>query len=235
VRTEHRIRPHGELIPLADNLWYVRGTAHMPVGDLERNMVVYRLPSGELLLHSVIAMNEGGMRSLEALGKPAFMVVPHGGHRLDATFYKERYPELRVFAPAAARAKVDEIIKTDAAEEDALPSLGIGVYKIDGLKPTFGENALVVNVRDGKALILNDLLWGKEIGGNFLIRLLGTSDGELGLPRAVKWASVADKDAVKASLQRLAEIPDLELLTVSHGSPIRGQVAEGIREAALHV
>ena len=66
---------------------------------LPRNMTVYRLPDGGLLLYSVIAMHEEGLRALEALGTPAVMVMPHDRHQMDAPFYKRRYPKLRVLAP----------------------------------------------------------------------------------------------------------------------------------------
>jgi hypothetical protein len=92
----HKILPHGPIEELAPGLWSVTGDLPIP---LKRNMVVYRLKDGTLLLHSVIAMEEEGMKKLEALGKPSVLIVPHGGHRMDAKFYKERYPAARVLAP----------------------------------------------------------------------------------------------------------------------------------------
>lgn len=59
---------------------------------LRRNMVVYRLADGNLLLHSVIAMTDDGMARLDALGKPTVIVLPNGGHRMDVAAYKGRYP-----------------------------------------------------------------------------------------------------------------------------------------------
>jgi hypothetical protein len=234
-KKQRALQPHGELTQLARNLWYVEGSIHMPLGDLKRNMIVYRLPSGELLLHSVVAMDEASMQALEALGRPAYLIVPHGSHRLDAAFYKDRYPAIRVLAPAAARAKVEEVVNIDATEEETLPGLGIGVVKIDGMKNDKGENALLVDVDGGKALILNDVIWTRGFSGNPLIRLLGTQGGALGVARAVRWSGVKDRAAVKATLDRLADIPQLELMTVSHGSPVRGRVSERLRAAAAQL
>ena len=45
----HRLFPHGEFRQLAPNLWIVRGGLSFP---LYRNMVVYRLPDGRLVLQS---------------------------------------------------------------------------------------------------------------------------------------------------------------------------------------
>ena len=49
-----------------------------------RNMTVFRNGTGELVLYSVVAMHEDGMRALEALGRPTVTVVPHRRHQMDA-------------------------------------------------------------------------------------------------------------------------------------------------------
>jgi hypothetical protein len=66
----------------------------------------------------VIAMSDAGMAKLDALGRVSIILVPNGGHRLDARFYKQRYTDARVVAPAAARAKVEAVVKVDAVAED---------------------------------------------------------------------------------------------------------------------
>ena len=71
--TEQVIYPYEAPRRLADNLWQVQGS--LPMG-IPRNMTVYRLDDGRLLLYSVIAMHDEGMRALEALGAPAIMVMP---------------------------------------------------------------------------------------------------------------------------------------------------------------
>jgi hypothetical protein len=235
---KHKRFPHGDLMQLASNLWYVEGSIKMPLGAIKRNMVVYKLPTGELILHSVVAMNEAGMTALEGLGRPAYMIVPHGGHRTDARFYKQRYPDIKVLAPTNARAKVEEVIPVDATAEAALPPLGIELHKVEGLKTSLSENALVVDIDGGRALIMNDVIGGDGFGGaqsGLMIRMLGTPGGKIGISRAVRWVAIADRMAVKATLDKLAQIPNLKLLTISHGAPVRERVAEGIRAAAAQL
>jgi hypothetical protein len=232
---EAEVTAHGPLVQLAPNLWFVQGTIHMPLGSIKRNMVVYRLRTGELLLHSAVALDESGLRALEALGRPAYLVVPHGGHRQDARFYLRRYPRLKVLAPSAARAKVEEKVAIDGTVEDVLPGLGITPIRLDGMKAAFSEQALEVDIDGGKALIVNDVIAGDGFNTNFVLRLLGTPGGRLGIARAVRWTEFEDAAAVKASLHRLAARPDLKLLTLSHGSPVRERVADGIRAAAAQL
>jgi hypothetical protein len=234
----HPLFPHGGLVQLASNLWYVEGSIRMPLGAIKRNMVVYRLLNRDLLLHSVVAMSEPEMKALEALGRPAYLVVPHGAHRMDAGFYKKRYPDIEVIAPAAVRARVEQVIAVDATEEEALPPLGVAVHKINGMKPFMSENALLVDVDGGKALIVNDVIGGDGFSGsgsNFVLRMFGPPGGTIGIARVVRWMAIADRRAVKAALGHLSEIPDLKILTMSHGSPLRGDVARGIRTAAAQL
>jgi hypothetical protein len=67
------IYPYHPLKSLAANLWQVEGKL---ANGLPRNMTVYRLPDGRLLLYSVVAMHEADMEALEKLGLPAIMVMP---------------------------------------------------------------------------------------------------------------------------------------------------------------
>src|ERR671938_349083 len=106
-----KILPHGDFEELAPGLWSITGSLPMP---LRRNMTIYRMADGSLLLHSVIALDDAGMAKLEALGRPNIMIVPNTGHRMDAAFYKKRYPKLKVISPAASRSKIEQVIKTDA-------------------------------------------------------------------------------------------------------------------------
>ena len=75
-----KIFPHGELHRVSNNTWQVEGSQGMP---LKRNMTVHRLADGRLVLYSVVALDEPGMRALEALGTPWLMIVP-GSHTLAA-------------------------------------------------------------------------------------------------------------------------------------------------------
>ena len=68
---EHKIYPYGAPEKLAEDVWLVRGNLSYP---LHRNMVIIRLPTGQLVLHSVIAMEEDGLKALEALGTPAYSI-----------------------------------------------------------------------------------------------------------------------------------------------------------------
>ena len=98
--TEWTVLPHGKLSRLDDNLLSVTGDLHMPVGDFPRRMTVVRLDDGRLVIFSAIALDETEMRALEAFGEPSYLVIPNDIHRMDAKIWKNRYPQMRVVAPA---------------------------------------------------------------------------------------------------------------------------------------
>jgi hypothetical protein len=227
----HRIFEHGDLEALAPGLWSVRGSLPFP---LKRNMTVHRLADGTLLLHSVVAMNDEGMAKLDALGRPSLLVVPHGGHRMDARFYKTRYPNVRVVCPAAARAKVEEVIPVDATCEEALPALGIRLHPMPGYKT--GELTYEVDVPGGKALIMSEAVANRDhppgFGGKLMAAVAGGIKGRLGVPRIVKVMLIKDKPAARAALSKLADVADVKVLVPVHGRPLLDGCADALREAA---
>jgi hypothetical protein len=228
----HKLFPHDDIEPLAPNLWTVRGSLPFP---LKRHMIIYRLGDGSLLLHSVIAMSDEGMAKLEALGRPAAVIVPHTGHRMDAPFYKARYPQIRILAPAGARAKVEEVIEVDATCEEALPALGVRVHPVPAFKN--GELAYELDLQGGgKALVMSDCVANRDhpkgFGGWFFANVTGGIKGRLGVARIMRVMMMTNRAEARAGLEKLAKIPDLTLLSVAHGRPITERVSEALREAA---
>jgi len=231
---EHKIFPHGKLEALAPNLWQVRGSMDFP---LRRNMTVYRLADGSLVLYSVVAMNEEGMKALEALGRPALMVIPNRGHLMDSAFYVKRYPDLKVACPPQGKKRAQERCgRVDGTPEELLAPLGIKVHPVHGLR--HGELALEVDVPGGKALVTNDVLGGRdpEEKQTFLLRVIGPPPGHrLAVARIVRWVMVHNKIDLRGWLHLMAENPAIQLITASHAPPVVGDCAEALRDAATTV
>jgi hypothetical protein len=234
MAASHRVFPHGKLEALAPNLWQVRGSMAFP---LRRNMTVYRLPDGTLLLYSVVAMDEEGMKALEALGRPSVMVIPHGGHRMDAGFYKNRYPDLKVACPPQGRKRAEERCgRVDGTPEEILTPLGIKVHPVHGMKD--GEFAMEVDIPGGKALITNDVLGGRDPGEkvSFVVRLTGAPAGHrLGLARIVRWVMVHNKVDLRSWCHLMAENSAIKLITTSHAPAVTSDCSEALRDAATTV
>lgn len=214
--------------PIAGGLWQVRGSLSFP---LPRYMTVHRLPDGGLLLYSAVAMNDEGLAALEKLGKPAVLIVPHTMHVMDAPFYAERYPALRVVAPSDAAARIPGV-KVEGGPDDVLPKLGLRHRLVPGMKVS--EVVLDLSLEDGRALVFTDLVGGglrpKGLVDRLVMGLLGPPGGS-GVARVVKYRQIADKEVVRRFLRELAK-PDLRLILTAHGPPVRDRAAEMLENAA---
>jgi hypothetical protein len=229
------IYPYSPLRSLAPNLWQVQGTL---ASGLPRNMTIYRLPDGRLLLYSVVAMHDADMKALEELGRPAIMVMPHDRHQMDAPFYKQRYPDLRVLAPQPRHARKVPI-DGDLGE---LAALGIKAYVPPGT--TYHEVVLELPLQGGTpgtpgiALCMTELLGNlSDLSGlprlmRLLLRLLGPPGGGFGVARVVRWREVSDRKRMQVWLRSLSARRDLRMVLVGHGSPVTEEPAASLRRAA---
>ena len=134
-----------------------------------------------------------------------------------------------------ARAKVEDVIKVDATCEEALPALGVCVHPVPGFKN--GELAYELDLQGGgKALVMSDAVANRDhpkgFGGWFFANVTGGIKGRLGVARIMRSMMVSDRAQARAGLEKLAEIPDVTLLSVAHGRPVRDNVRAALHEAA---
>lgn len=222
--------PHSELVPLAANLWVVRG--QFPGSPLPRNMIVYRY-GDSLLLHSVVALDERSMRDLEALGKPSIMMIPNWDHYAHIVAFKRRYPELTVVCPAASRAKVEERLAVDATCEEFFPRHGMRFVAPPGMDPV--EGVLELPLEAGRvAIMMNDLITNVPHQPG-LRGLLLRATGSSGRPRVipiVRRRLKIERPVMRGYLEELARRRDVALLTTSHGDCVRSDVSTVIAAVA---
>jgi hypothetical protein len=226
------VLPHGPLTPLDDNLLTVEGTIKMPLMDLPRRMTVVRLRDGCLVVWSAIALDEPAMATIEAFGKPAFLIVPNDHHRLDAKAWKNRYPQMQVAAPEGAREKIADVVAVDTTSPD-FGDASVTFVTVPGT--TGHEAALVVRSSKGTTLVLNDLVGNIRTASGidgWLLRLAGFAGDDAQIPRVVKVALVKDAADLRAQLLQWAELPSLERILVSHGEPIESEPSRVLRDLA---
>jgi hypothetical protein len=223
-----RIRPHGQLEPVTASVFTVTGSLRMPLTTLERRMTVVKLADGRLVIYSAIALAEQRMRELEALGTPAFLVVPSHLHRLDIAAWKERYPDARVAAPSGSRAKVERVVRVDTTS----PDFGTNAVRFVELPGTTGrEAALEVEDEGTLTLVLNDIVGNLPPDHGLVLRAMGFAGNRPRIPRAVKRALVKDPAALRACFERWAQLPVRRLL-VSHGAPVHEHADQVLLELA---
>jgi hypothetical protein len=227
------VYPHGELSPLGERLWVVAGS--LPRLPIPRNMFVYRLEDGGLLVYSSVAMSEEKMNQLDALGPVRLILVPNHFHRMQARVYLQRYPDARVVCPAAARNHVAKEVTVHGTAEEVLPEHGVIYHQPAGVKPT--EGVYEFAVEGGHALLFCDTLFNcpHQPGlGGVLVRLIG-STGFFGATRISKAFVLSDRRAFKAWLEDQARRTDLQLIGVAHGDSISERCCERLAEAAARL
>jgi hypothetical protein len=230
---EWTVLPHGRVRYLEDNLISVAGVLKLPpMGDVVRRMTIARLDDGRLVVYSAIALDEAEMKAIEDFGKPSWLVVPSGLHRMDVKAWKERYPAIRVVAPVGARERVEELVPVDATEVQ-LADPSVSLVTVPGTAER--EAAMIVHSQGGTTLVLNDIVFNlvnrKGLKGWFF-KAIGMTGDEPHLPGLIKMRLIEDDEAVRAQLERWSRIPDLKRVIVSHGAMIEEAPGEKLSRVA---
>jgi hypothetical protein len=215
------VMPHGPLVEVDEGLLTVAGEIVMPLGRFPRRMTIVGLRCGRTAIFSAIALEEAEMKRIEALGAPAFLVVPSDHHRLDANIWKRRYPDMKVLAPPGARARVEEVVAVDATT-DLLDDPGARFVTVDG---TGGHEAgLIVRRAAGTSLIVNDVIahvvHPNGIGARIMSRLFGFGVRAPQVPRTTRFMLISDRKALADQFRSWAAEPHLERIIPSHGELI---------------
>lgn len=230
--TAWKVLSHDPIEKLAENVWRVEGA--LPHFSMRRVMTVARMNDGRLVIHSAIALDEASMRAIEAWGTPAFLLIPHSRHRMDAPRFKARYPAIKVLATRAVVNKAREVVQVDGTYEDFPGDDAVRLEMLRGVNDS--EGAMIVRSADGVTVVLNEVVFDmrprRELLPRVMMRLLGLGPGPRVTP-VVKIELVRSAAALRVDLERLAATPGLQRLIVSHEKLSTGPAAAtALREAA---
>ena len=227
------VLPHGSIEEVDDGILTVEGDIPMPLGKFPRRMTAIGLGGDHSLIFSAMALKESDMRRIEALGKPSFLVVPNSHHRLDARIWKQRYPQLKVLSPPAAKDSVAEATPVDAGK-GAFGDKSVELVTVAGTGEA--EAALVVTRSSGTTLVVNDVIANvrhpRGLGAKIMARLFGFGVKRPQVPRVVKRIMVQDKEALAGQFRAWAADPQLKRIIVSHGEIIESDPAGVLRTLA---
>jgi hypothetical protein len=228
VYEQWTVTRHHPIEKLEPNLWRVEGM----LKQIQRCMTIARLGDGRLVIHNAIALDPDEMTELEAWGKPAFLIVPSGMHRMDAKIWKARYPQMLVVCPPRAKSRVQQVVKVDTTEVD-FGDPSVRYFIADG---TAGrEGVLEVHSPGGVTLVFNDLLANMRDQPGFrgrVFRALGFTGPEPKVPAVPRLLLVNDHGALRSHLERLSATPNLQRIIVGHGSLIHQSAAHALRNAS---
>lgn len=227
--TTWTVLEHEPIEKHAENLWSVSGK--MPGGN-QRRMTIARRADGKLVLHNAMALRDAEMKELESFGKPGFMIVPNGFHRQDAFIFKQRYPELTVLCPQAARKKIAEVVTVDGHLDELPKDDNVELFHLRGMKER--EGALRVKSQGKTGLVFNDSLLNLGTRGGVAGFFMAPT-GTLSVPRFTRWMMVKNGAEFKAHLDELAASAGLTQLVPGHGDVIEKDAGPALQAAAARL
>lgn len=235
------ILPHGPFRQLAENLWHIEGQLQLPGGmPFTRCMAVVKLADGRLLIHNGVALQQQQMLELESWGEPAFLIVPSRFHRMDAAWFKQRYPQIQILCPAGARNEVSAKVKVDGSYADwvtlAGEATGVQLQHLAGCGDI--EGVALVESADGYTLICNDLIFNlpQRLPGwrGWLFHISGLMSAGPRLSRLMKWFFIKDNTELKQQFLEWSHYP-LQRLIVAHGDVLTQEVAPLLQRLAAEL
>lgn len=219
------VLPHGQPSAPSDDVLTVTGDIRTPIGHIPRRMTVIRLRTRELVVYSAMALDEEGMRAIEAFGRPAFLIVPGSRHRQDIVAWERRYPEARVIAPAGAADAVRKLVTVDATSA-TFDDPSVRLVEVAGMGGR--ELALEMGVGRIDTIVLNDIVFNlpatRGLGG-WIRRLVGFEGTYPHIPGPIRKSWVDDPAALATQMRHWAA-GDPARVIVSHG-PIIDRDARG--------
>jgi phage tail protein X len=216
------------LEPIAENLWSLPQILPLPGGvRMPVRMGVIRLPTGELLLHSPVAIDDATAAELNRLGTVAHVIAPCLIHHLYVRPTLDRWPQARLHAPPGLAKKRPDLPAATAltAQPPALWGDSVDQVHIEGA-PTIDE--WVFFHRASGTILTADFLFNIErpanLSSSLLFHLTGVN-GRLAQSRAWRLFT-KNRAAARSSAQRVLAWPFTRL------HPSHGNVAEQAHDRA---
>lgn len=234
--SKHRERPwtvtkHRPIDKLDDNLWVVEGK--VPGLPTLRRMAIVKRSDGTLLFYHAVPLDDDALREVTAWGKPAYLVIAHDNHGIDAHPFAKRLG-LQVFGPKANVEKMRAKFDVDGALEDIPPDPAVSLVSVAGTR--FDEPVAIVASGDGArtSLVFCDAFQNnRKEGTPLLFRLIGFVGPKV--PWVFKLFLTRDKAALRRDLERLAALPGLARLVPCHGDVVSADAAGTLRRAAAAI
>lgn len=233
--------PVGTLKPLARDIWIVDGPVigmkwlwtELP---LPTRMTVVRLSSGDLWVHSPVALSGGLKAELAELGPVRYLVAPNKIHYWWIGEWRIAYPDALAFAaPRVEEKAAPHGISFDRELRDAPEEAWAGEIGQVLVPGSFMTEAVFLH-RPSSTLILADLIENFEMAkvhgvfGRFLLRLGGVAHPHGSMPKDLRATFYGHKDDVKRAVETMISWKP-ERIVLSHGRCYEENAVAELRRA----
>ena len=234
---KHRERPwtvskHDPIEKLDDNLWTVAGD--VPGIPIRRRMAIVKRSDGRLLFFHAVPLGDDALREVMAWGKPAFLVIAHDNHGIDAHPFRARLG-VKLYGPKESVAKMRVKFDVDGTLDEIPPDPAVSVESVRGTKA--GEPVVIVRSGGGAraTLVFSDVFQNNPPGSlNFFLRLFGFARGP-SVPPVFKWLFTSDKAALRSEYLKWAALPGLARLVPCHGEIVTTGAAATLQAVAARI
>lgn len=224
------VTPHNPIEKLDDNLWAVESP--VPGLPARRRMCIVKRSDGQLLFHNAVPLDDAALAEVTAWGKPAFLVIPHDQHGVDAHAFSQKLG-VKIYGPKASEEKMRARWQLAGTIEDLPADASLSLESLAGTKS--GEPVAIVRSGARVSLLFSDVY--QDATGYKLplpMRILGFSGGPKVVP-VFKWLFTRDKAALRAHLEKLAALPGLERLVPCHGAIKSADAANTLKQVAAAI
>jgi hypothetical protein len=217
------------LTQIDENLW-ITSIPHSFVGlHVGTRMTVVRLASGELVLHSPIALSADLRREIDALGAVKHIVCPNLFHHSYAAEVLRAYPSAKLLGPQKLQKK-----RRDLAFDATLSDTPHPDWNGELLPTTIAGSLMAETVLyhvPSRTLITSDLVENFRDNAHAFTRWylkLGGILGKVGWHPLLRMVYV-DRRKARASLEKILALP-FDRVIVAHGDIITTDAKETLRQ-----
>lgn len=226
----------GKLTKLSENLWIADASQKVMGFEFGTRMTVVRLDTGDLMLHSPIAINEKLKAELDYIGKVKYLVGSNRFHHMHIGNCLESYPEAEVWgAPGLPEKRKDIQFKGVIETGTVFGSDGELQHLLFEGMPLMNE--VVFYHPESKTLIVSDMLFNfpedVSFGFRLFLRLFGLY-GEPKLSVLERWFLVRDKNKARESAKKVLAL-DFDRVVLAHRDIIPSGGKEIVRKAYSNI
>ncbi|HVH41921.1 MAG TPA: DUF4336 domain-containing protein [Labilithrix sp.] len=216
---------------IAEDIWAQENHIALPAGmSLPCRATIMRLPTGGLVIHSPLAIDDATAKEIDALGDVRFIVAPNGLHWMFLKAAKSRYPQARVFGSPVLAKKLGDFAFEHLPERGGIDGMdGVRIERIQGA-PRIQEHVFLHET--SRSLLVTDLVFNVHECRSFLMRFFLRIGGTWKkTAQSLEWRFlVKDRPAAAQSASEVLTW-DFERVVVGHGEVVEDDARERARRA----
>jgi hypothetical protein len=222
--------PEPTLRALDRNLWAADAPLVVRGLELGTRTTLARLAEGGLLVHSPGPLAGGLRAEVEKLGPVRAIVAPNQLHHLFLADWAAAFPGARLFGAPGVAAKQPGL-RFEAELGDVPPPLWAADLDQHLVRGAPSMNEVAFLHRATRTLLLADLAFNVRRSDSLFTRAfmrLNGAWGRFGPSRLMRHVVTRDRDALRASLERILAW-DFDRVVVTHGDVLESGGREALR------